>query len=314
MSEPTPLIEIIEGNYLDAFKASVPETLLTSAEVQAKRVEFGKRGDTSLNRWLYTANTPLYGMAGKTAIHFLGGREAFLKLYSPHIDDVYAQIVNGRNNGYALPSEDAQWVKAGMDPRALQQFDLKSLIEEKDDNEWGHYTINTAKPDKIKGERRAHAELVYGESDAFYAVMEMLNQKGIAQTNVYLLLPKFVQKSCAEKAQIVGRGAWLDDVSNYSNFVGDARDLGSHFAFLGVRRRASVSEPVVECPKGVAPENAVVSETPPIGSPVIQLNPEMVLDYIRNKENRAAFLSKMNDADALLMQYLAGEYTQKLFA
>ncbi len=236
MTEPTQLIEIIEGNYLDAFRKSVPETLHTSAEVQAKRVESEKIKDNSLNRWFYTANTPLYGMDGKTAIHFFGGREAFLRLYAPSIETVYTQIVDGRNNVYALPPEGVQWAKGeGLSSGALKSFELKSLIKTKDDDEYGYYTINTAKPDKLNDERRAHAELVHSAGEGFYAIMDMLKRAGISQTNVYLLLPRFIQKSSAEKGQIVGRGARLVDVRYYSGFDGGACGINDRNAFLGVR-------------------------------------------------------------------------------
>ena len=264
MTKPTQNIEIILGNYLEAFNASIPKSLHTSAEVQAKRVEYNKRKDNPLNQWFYTANTPLYGMDGKTAIHLFGGKEAFLKLYAPHIDAVYDQIVNGKNNVYTLPPEDAQLARTDLvGSGALKQFDLKSLIQKKDNDEWGYYVINPAQPNKLKGERRAHAELVHGQGDAFYATMEMLVKAGIIQTNVYLLNSQFVKKSCAEKGQIVGRGAGLNGMISNSIFLGGARSLGSHDAFLGVRSSSGErSEPSsVECPQG-APENKAVPSAP----------------------------------------------------
>ncbi len=188
---------------------------------------------------------------------------------------------------------------------------MKNLIDIKANDEWGYYTINTAKPDELKGEKRAHAELVHGAGDEFYATMDMLARKGLSQTNVYLLIPKFVEKSCAEKTQIVGRGARLDVLGSGSNFDGGARNLDYRNAFLGVRREV-VAEALPpqsheRSDSSDAPKNEEVHEAPSIGSPVIQLNPEMAAGYLINTDNRIEVLAKLRREHALGLQDLVGE-------
>ncbi len=246
IDEQKTVSETFKGNYLQALTELMPETLHVSADIQAERAEIGKRYNYSpqgvgqwFNNMYYTADVPLYEFDGETAVHFFGGRYALLKLYVPNITAVYNQIVGGANKAYVLPPEDAQWVRGkGVNSKALKHFDLNDLIEINENDELGYYIINPAKPDKLTPERKAHAQLIHGKDDAFYATMEMLDRHFIFETKVYLPVPKQVKKLCMADGQLVGLGAAIGSLSGKSSFYGGVPDILNYDGtFLGVRRR-----------------------------------------------------------------------------
>ena len=200
-------LEIITGNYLEAIKAAVPETIQTSAELQKARIEFNNRGDTSINNLFYTANVPLYGVENGKPFFLFGGREAFLRLYVPNIEEVCRQI-SSSEKVYTLPDTDKAWaMKEGISSSALKRFDLAELIETKYDDKYGYFTIYTKNAALLGGAKRELAELIHGQGNDYFNTFKMLAECAISKTRVFLLNSDYVNSIA--RNNLVGRASKL---------------------------------------------------------------------------------------------------------
>jgi len=228
-------LELIEGNYFEAIQAAIPETIQTSAELQKARVECNARKDASLNNIaFYTANVSLYGIENKKPFLLFGGREAFLHLYAPHVEEVYRQLTAQHN--YVLPSSDIAWaLNEGIHSGALHRFDLAELIETKHDKEYGYFTMNTSKVVRCTRAKRELAELIHGQGNDYFNTFKMFKEKGIFETKVWLLNPDYV--SSAAGNNLVGRASRLYSFSGLSSFYAGYHDVGYRYSLRGVREK-----------------------------------------------------------------------------
>ena len=85
--------------------------------------------------------------------------------------------------------------------------------------------------------------------------MKMLRDAGITETRIYVLNPNYVTENA--KGQAIGRASWLSYFNNDSDFNASYWNVNSSGRLRGVRREASVSEPVV--PAGHADVQEVVA-------------------------------------------------------
>jgi len=237
-------LERIKGNYFEAIKSAVPETIQTSAELQKARVEnshnYHSSGDefelaySLIDLTYFTANVPLYGVEKGKPFLLFGGREAFLRLYVPHLDDVYNQI-NSRKN-YILPSADKAWaLDEGISSGALNRFDLAELIEFKPHKAWGYFALKTQKSAQLKGAKRELAKLIHGQGNDYFDTLKMLAEKGISETKVLLLTPDYVISRAGNN--LVGQTSLLFELSNDSNFEACICDATHSYGLRGVRKK-----------------------------------------------------------------------------
>ncbi len=227
--------EVIRGNYLTAVQAAIPETIQTAAEVQKDRVELTAQGDTSLNNvGLWTANVPLYGLLDGGPSLLLGSRVAFMRLYVPHIQEVYSQILTTANHVYTLPREDDEWASIeGLSSGALIGFNLREIFDEKNDNQYNYFSFNPGKASELYGPKRQLLELINGTGDDFLRVMEMLSENGVTESRVYGLNPDFV--TSFRNVRLVGRASWLYYFCSDSYFGANGRDVSDYGRLRGVR-------------------------------------------------------------------------------
>jgi len=229
-------LEIIDGSYLGAIQAAIPETIQTSEELQKARVEFNNRGDDSLNKLeFYTANVPLYGVENGKPFLLFGEREAFLQLYVSNIEKVCEQIISP-NQVYILPEVDkARALGVGILSGALKRFDLAELIETIYDDKYGYFTVSTNKAAQLTGARRELAELIHGQGEDYFNTFKMLAESGISKTKVFVLNQDYV-KSIARN-NLLGRASWLGDFDRDSYFYAGIRCFGSGYRVRGVRKK-----------------------------------------------------------------------------
>jgi len=227
-------LEIINGSYLTAIQAAIPETIQTSEELQKARVEFNNWGDDSLNKLgFYTANVPLYGVENGKPFLLFGEREAFLRLYIPHIEEVCEQILSS-NKWYTLPDADRAWaLDEGIRSGALKRFDLAELIDRLED-EGDCFVIDTKKCAQLSGAKRELVELIHGQGNDYFECMKTLAEKGISDTKVWLFTPNYISSLAENK--LVGRASWLYDCFNDSYFYTIDRNL-NYYRVRGVRKK-----------------------------------------------------------------------------
>jgi len=198
-------LEIISGNFLEAVQAAVPETIQTAAELQKARVELN---NASLYNTIFgTANVPLYGVENGKPFFLFGGREAFLRLYVPNIEEVCRQI-SSSEKVYTLPDTDKAWaMKEGISSSALKRFDLAELIETKYDDKYGYFTIYTKNAALLGGAKRELAELIHGQGNDYFNTFKMLAECAISKTRVFLLNSDYVNSIA--RNNLVGRASKL---------------------------------------------------------------------------------------------------------
>jgi len=233
-----PLVSLY-GDYLKVIQEALPETFQTSAELQKARVELNARKDYSLNKTggFYTANVLLYGVEKRKPFFLFGGREAFLRLYVPHIEEVCRQISESQRQVYIPPNADKAWaMKEGISSGALKRFDLAELIEIKAPNsEYGCFVIDTNRADQLKGAKRELAELIHGQGDDYFECMQMLAKNNISQTQIILLLPDYIISRAGNN--LIGRASWLENFHFDSNFSAVEHRIEVSQRFRGVRKK-----------------------------------------------------------------------------
>jgi len=229
-------LEVIKGNYLTAIQAAIPENIQTAAELQKARVDLNSRNDTSLNYLpFYTANVPLYGVENDKPFLLFGGREAFLRLYGPKIEDVYSQILVP-NEVYILPEADKAWaLDEGLRSGTLTRFDLTELFEERVHDEYGYFPVNTKNGVHLSGAKRKLAELIYGSGSNYFDTLKMLSEKVISKTKVWIFSPKYI--SAIVGNNLVGSASMLSDFGNGSSFDADDRNVSNSYSIRGVRKK-----------------------------------------------------------------------------
>ena len=201
-----------------------------------------------------------------------------------HIDDAFTQLVK---TGNYRPSRDE--ANASLAAESTVIIDLSKVRLQGTDNEWRYLEICTGNYDSLHPEERKLAERVHGSGDVFSHVMNMLSNKGIIKTRVYVLNPSYVQAQTKEGP--IGRASWLDNISDNSSFSAVGRGVDYDYRLRGVPRRpvASVSEPRAQ-------EHSTETENIFTTSYAMLLaNPEQALANLNDE--------RANQLEAILNQY-----------
>ncbi len=285
-TESQRTLETITGD-LRAYAQLVPGTFLHADQLTTER-----RTNTELrNRWYYTADGPLYSLEGanQTPTLFLT-RESdnlVLRHLNDKVNSSYEQLKDTKN--YRPGAGEA---RQSMGAKDTLQIDLTKLRLRGDDTEWRYLEIDTQKYKKLKVEERKLAERYFGQDTSFTANMRMLKEAGIDATKIFVLNPEYVQREA--QTGPVGRASWLYGFNYISILVAYGRGVSSGSRVRGVRREASVSEPV----EGVRPQGAGAQKlSVPDCYQIILAQPDEALRAMN--DHTAAGLS------GLVSQYLA---------
>ncbi len=303
-------IETITNSLAEGYKQLVPGTFQEASQIQIQR-----RADRDLrNRWVYTANLPLFRMNGGDLEYGLGGRQAFDAIAGENIDEFVRQIhPNGGYYKLTTPqmekleslAADIVWAKAA-------DLDLN-----KENSEWSYFLIDTqdTAADKLTPSQKSLAAKAHGSMEAksfpeqklsdYGETMEMLDKQGdIRQTRLWLPTPVHIDKYLTDGA-VVARAAGLYGFGSDSNLDAYIREVVVHDGLRGVRR-ASLSEPAVPV---VSPVGGGLKKTGSSSAPskitcaehydALLTNPEGALSALNDK--RAGGIAK------LLADYLAAQ-------
>ena len=199
-----PQLENIVGNLLDAYRLTVPGTMLHSDQLMnARRLSpITPQREDLQQLAFYTADGAIYFLDGKTPKLALT-READ-NLVLRHIDDAinsYYQQLTQTKNYRPDPAEADISIKSAT----TEIFDLTQLKLKKHDDEFSYMAISTTKYDKLNPEQRRLAERIYGQGTDFIDNMAMLATAQIAETKIYVLNPGYVKTEA--RSGYVGRAS-----------------------------------------------------------------------------------------------------------
>lgn len=247
----TQNIETITDNLAKGYKQLVLGTFQEASQIKIQR-----RADQGLrDRWLYTANLPLFRMNSGDLEYGLSGRQAFDAIAGENIDEFVQQIL--QNGVYKLTAPqvekleslaaDIVWAKAA-------ELNLK-----RENSEWSYFFIDTQDiaADKLTQARKSLAAKAYGSMTAkslseqelsdYGETMKMLNkQGGIRQTRLWLPTPVHINGYLTDGV-VFARAAKLYGFGSDSGFDAYIRNVNDHGGLRGVRR--------VVAPQGRALEN-----------------------------------------------------------
>jgi hypothetical protein len=238
-------IETITNNLADGYDKLEPETFQEASEVQIQR----RTNDSLRNRWVYTANLPLFRMNNDTLEYGLSGRQTFDAIAGADIQDFAAKIL--KNGVYRLTSSqteqleelaaDIVWAKA--DDLGLQG----------DTDEWSYFLIDTSdlNAERLNDSQRLFAVKTHGSLDSKYdpkqqthdygETMKML-QRRISQTRLWLPTQNHI-KAYVKDGNVVARASRLYGFDGSSYFNADYRSVGSLGALRGVPKIREADAP-----------------------------------------------------------------------
>lgn len=277
-------LEIIAGNYKDAFHQAVPGTVLHVDELMnRRRTEQNPELQRQLqHKGFYTPDGELYFLKGKTPYHAITREPENLVLH--HIDDAFEQLVQGDGN-YRPPAREVQRVLRAKNTLVTNLTKLH-LVE--DNSNYCHFDVPTEGYDTLNREQRRLAERVYGQGKDFIANMEMLKKAGINAARVFVPNPAYVQKNAAKGA--IGLASWLNSFYNYSIFNANNRDVLNHYRVFGVRASEASQSSVEEVPQGAVALKSTLA-APTVEDVIRYAIPRFVPEDCR--ENFAAGLQKL---------------------
>ena len=221
----------IVGNLCAGYKQIEAGTMLHSDALQAERID-----NVSLrNISFYTADGNIYYM--KDGVPHLAMTREKDNPVLLHIDDAFDGLIKTGN--YRPSRED---VASALASEHTIDIDLTSLHLQGNDAEWRYLSISPQEYNSLNAEKRKIAERVHGSGNAFARAMKMLADAGIRETKIYVLNPEYVRENAKDAA--IGRASWLNNIDFNSYFYADGRGINNGNRLRGVRRRASVSEPV----------------------------------------------------------------------
>lgn len=222
--------------------------LQTARELQNDRCKDGQ--ESLQDDWFYVADGNVFYQAPKNGV-----------LSWAHIDGEHNLVIQPQYLERALeelPStgifrpDTAQESWDAINHRSTKRFTLDDLKLVKESDEVSFMPIKTGKYDALSPVQQKAANLVgFTPKNVAY-----LKQKGIKDTRLWLPTPEYVAQVLAEVKDPFWRASWLCNFSDSSNFNADDRNFDFDYRLRGVRRRASISEPVSVCPQGDALKNA----------------------------------------------------------
>lgn len=230
-------IKTIIDNLADGYKRLVKGTFQEASQVQNQR-----RKNTNLrNRWIYTANLPLFRKRKSSLEYGLGGRQAFDAVAGEDIVEFTRQILE--KGAYTLSENQKEQLEALALDIAWQKADDLGLVKE--DDEWSYFLINTSdiNGSKLKNAQKPFAVKVHGSMKTKYDSkqklpdyaenMIMLRKEGkIEQTRIYLPTQAHIERYIPENG-VVARASRLY-FFGISDFGADYGVVDGHFALRGV--------------------------------------------------------------------------------
>ncbi len=144
--------------------------------------------------------------------------------------------------------DNAQESWDAINHRSTKRFALDDLKLVKESDEVSFMPIKTGKYYALSSVQQKAASLVgFTPKNVDY-----LKQKGIKDTCLWLPNPEYVAQVLAEEKDPFWRASWLNGFGDVSLFDAGVRLISLNLRLRGVRREASVSEPLVKCPQGDA--------------------------------------------------------------
>ena len=215
-------------------------TWQTSAEIAKERIT----NRELRNIWLWTANFGMYTVENDEEFLYFGGREA--NLIFNNIGEAAKQLLENQN--YKPTPSEIQAVHDSVQARHTLKVKLSDLSLTVDNDEWCHFSIDTANWQNMNDTQKLFAERVYGsmkeredpqtkkKASDFAEYMEELRKAGKTTTNVYVLNPTYVKSHVPEGGALV-RACWLDGFGYDSDFDAGGRGVDyANGALRGVRR------------------------------------------------------------------------------
>ena len=248
---------IIDHNLRDGYAQLKPGTMLHANQLMAAQVR-----DASLRtQGFYVADGPLYSLEGtkKTPTLWLTREpdNLVLRHLNDEVNSSYEQLLSKKTGHNFRP--DLQEAQQAMRAEDTLRIDLTKLDLNGNDLEWRYVEISTSDYKRqLNAEEQKLAERYFGQRNDFKENMKMLGEAGISATRVYVVNPAYVQQEAQEGP--IGRASRLSYFYGYSGAGAVALAVGVGVALRGVRREASVSEPVEGMrPKGAGAENGIIA-------------------------------------------------------
>ncbi len=225
-------LETIVGNLL-AYSKLEPGTFLHADQLTTEQVQ-----DPSLRgQAFYVADGPLYSLEGKkrTPTLFLTREPNNLLLHhlNDKVDKSYDQLV--KTCKFQPKTKEA---RKAMKAKDTLRIDLTKLRFKGGDEQWRYVEISTTDYDQLNPEERKLAERFYGQGTSFVAAMNILQEKGIANTRVYVLNPDYVCKEAVTGP--VALAAWRNGFDDGAYSLAGDRGINLRNGLRGVRRASEV--------------------------------------------------------------------------
>ena len=218
-----------------------PGTWQESAELSKKRIT----NEKLRNIWFWTANFGMYTVENNEEFLYFGGREAN-PIFS-NIGEAAKQLLENQN--YKPTPSEIQAVHDSVQAGHTLKVKLSDLSLTVDNDEWGHFSIDTANWQRMNDTQKLFVERIYGsmkeredpatgqKTSDFAEYMSELRKAKKTSVNVYVLNPNYVKGHVLPKDGAVARACRLGNFDDYSNFDADYGDVGNaDLALRGVRR------------------------------------------------------------------------------
>lgn len=221
--------------------------LQTARELQNDRCKDGQ--ESLQNEWFYVADGSVFYRDQENGV-----------LSWAHADGEHNLIIQPQYLEGALRDlpttqifrpDTAQESWDAIKNRSTKRFSLSDLELVRENDEFSFMPIKTGKYDALSlVQQKAASSVGFIPKNVAY-----LKQKGIKETRLWLLNPKYVAQVLAGGEDPFWRASWLNFFDDLSSFNADGRGVDLVDRLRGVRRGASVSEPVNVRPQGDATKN-----------------------------------------------------------
>ncbi len=221
--------EIISGN-LGAVRqlTDAGYRLQTARELQNDRCKDGQ--ESLQNDWFYVADGNVFyqdpkndalSWAHTDGEHNLVIQPQYLK-----------RALKDLPQTYIFRSDNAQESWDSIKNRSTKRFALSDLKLVREDDEFSFMPIKTGKYDALTPVQQKAANLVgFTPRNVAY-----LKQKGIKETRLWLLNPKYIAQVLADGKDPFWRASWLSYFGDLSDFSADVRGVDGVDHLRGVRR------------------------------------------------------------------------------
>lgn len=240
-------IETITNNLVDGYNQLVSGTFQEASQVQNQRRTDLDLEDRWVDRWVYTANLPLFRIREGNLEYGLSGRHAFDAIAGENIGEFTGQIL--QNGVYRLTelqvkkldglASDIVWAKA-------EDLGLK-----RENNEFGYFLIDTfdVAAEKLNAAQKLFAVKVHGSMETKYNPAQELPDYGENMKNMIMLqgsgctrlwLPTSEHiANYLQRGGVIARAFVLGGLVYLSNSSANFRSVVDHGALRGVRLKVA---------------------------------------------------------------------------